>query len=257
MSVRLVLVLLGTALGLFLARGILHFDPASYCRFADTQTHFGVPNFWNVITNLGFVWIGVVGLRRAGSFPADVRLLGRIFSAALVATAFGSAYFHWETTPPRLFWDQLPMSVGFGSFVGIVLADRIRAATGRWIGIGLSIVGPISVWNIYYGNGETAFYLALQFGSLIFAILLLLAFPRGSLRRSWILVGIGFYVFAKVLELKDEAIFAVTGFMSGHSLKHLSATAALYAILRAFPISMEEITHDPSRKEVPAPFARA
>ncbi len=257
MSVRLALVLVGTALGLFLARGILHFDPATYCSFADTEKHFGIPNFWNVVTNLGFVWIGVEGLRRSRGFPGDVRLLGRLFSTALIATAFGSAYFHWETTPPRLFWDQLPMSVGFGSFVGVVLANRIRASTGRWVGIGLSILGPISVWNIYYGNGETAFYLALQFGSLIFAILLLLAFPQGTLRRSWIFVGIGFYVLAKVFELKDEAIFVGTGFMSGHSLKHLSATAALYAILRAFPISMEEITHGTERIEMSEPLARA
>jgi hypothetical protein len=36
----------------------------SYHRFADQRTFFGVPNFWNVVSNLPFIAVGAVGLRQ-------------------------------------------------------------------------------------------------------------------------------------------------------------------------------------------------
>jgi hypothetical protein len=35
-----------------------------YHRFADERILFGVPNFWNVVSNLPFVAVGAVGLRQ-------------------------------------------------------------------------------------------------------------------------------------------------------------------------------------------------
>ncbi len=38
-------------------------DPA-YHQFVDTRTLLGVPNFWNVISNVGYLVVGVYALRR-------------------------------------------------------------------------------------------------------------------------------------------------------------------------------------------------
>jgi len=34
----------------------------AYHRFADQRVLFGIPNFWNVVSNLPFVAVGAVGL---------------------------------------------------------------------------------------------------------------------------------------------------------------------------------------------------
>jgi hypothetical protein len=36
----------------------------AYHQFADRRELFGIPNFWNVVSNLPFVILGAVGLRR-------------------------------------------------------------------------------------------------------------------------------------------------------------------------------------------------
>jgi hypothetical protein len=36
----------------------------SYHQFADQRELFGIPNFWNVVSNLPFVAVGAVGLLR-------------------------------------------------------------------------------------------------------------------------------------------------------------------------------------------------
>lgn len=228
------LVGLVTALFLGLKWQTLQFDPISYTsHFADTNAYLGIPNFWNVVTNLGFLLLGVLALRRASEIPAPLRTLGVVFLLSLVGTAFGSAYFHWETTPQRLFWDQLPMSLGFGSFVGMVVADRVDLVWGKRLAIFLCLLGPLSVWNIYHGDGTTQYYLSIQFGTLFFSAVLLLLMPRGSLRSGFVFCGIGVYILAKVFESFDTEIFTRLGF-SGHSLKHLAATVTVYAITRGF-----------------------
>ncbi len=38
-------------------------DPA-YHQFVDVRTLLGIPNFWNVVTNIPFVLVGIFGLAR-------------------------------------------------------------------------------------------------------------------------------------------------------------------------------------------------
>ena len=224
---------LATAILLWLIRDRLHFDPTIYSAgFADQETHLGIANFWNVATNLGFAILGIAGMTGYRRYPEIYRTLGFAFAAAILGVAFGSSYFHYAPSPTTLFWDQLPMSVGFAIFTGMVIADRASPKVGLAIGVALSLVGAGSVWNIYYGNGATEYYLAVQFGSLIFAILTLLATPRNRMRTSLVFVGLIAYIVAKVLETNDAVVFDALKVISGHSLKHVAATLALWAIFR-------------------------
>jgi hypothetical protein len=220
-----------TFITLFSIRAKLWFDPVAYsASFADQETYLGVPNFMNVATNIGFAGLGVFGYLRRNRLSAHYRRLGVLFSFAILGTAFGSGYFHFAPTPYSLFWDQLPMSIGFASFLGIVLADRFNPKAGLLAAGVLSILGPLSVWNIYYGSHETAYYLSLQFGTLIFAILFLLFTRQRSLNTKMILVGVFTYILAKVFETYDAKLFQELHVISGHSLKHIAATVALASI---------------------------
>jgi hypothetical protein len=61
--------LMAASLAALLLLPPIHQDQA-YHRFADERTLFGVPNFWNVVSNLPFVAVGAVGLRRFHRDPA-------------------------------------------------------------------------------------------------------------------------------------------------------------------------------------------
>src|SRR5215470_203936 len=59
----------------------------SYHGFADARTVLGVPNFWNVVSNLPFMLVGAVGLARCRRDAATTIIFGGIF-----LTGFGSSY---------------------------------------------------------------------------------------------------------------------------------------------------------------------
>jgi len=64
--------------------------------------------------------------------------------------------------------------------------------------------------------------------------LMLLLFRGELLAARWLWAALGAYVLAKVAEYFDGAIYALGGFVSGHSLKHLLAALAAWWTIRAF-----------------------
>lgn len=83
-----------------------------YHRFADQRTIFGIPNFWNVVSNAPFLLVAMWGFRRPGKFvQAWERRAHLILLAGLAAVAFGSSYYHAHPDDATLFWDRLPMAV--------------------------------------------------------------------------------------------------------------------------------------------------
>ena len=99
-------------------------DP-SYHQFADQRTLLGIPNFWNVISNLPFVLVGAIGLWQFGRDRASFVLFLGIF-----LTGFGSAYYHWNPNNDTLFWDRLPMALTFMAILAVAVEERVSAKTG-------------------------------------------------------------------------------------------------------------------------------
>jgi hypothetical protein len=71
-----------------------------------------------------------------------------------------------------------------------------------------------------------------QFYTLVLILLILWLFPARYTRGADLLVAMGFYVLAKVLELSDRRIFNLGHIVSGHTLKHLAAALGVYWIFR-------------------------
>src|SRR5437870_2906440 len=74
-------------------------DPA-YHQFADTRAILGIPNFWNVITNLPFLFVGLAGLAvfRAHNqhrIAPGLRLCFAVFLLGVTLVSFGSACYHY------------------------------------------------------------------------------------------------------------------------------------------------------------------
>jgi hypothetical protein len=221
-------------------------QPQSYHSFADQHSFLGIPNFGDVISNLPFAVIGLLGivfLLRSGSDPASEHFLDSrerwpylVAFAGLLLTAFGSSYYHLDPNNARLVWDRLPMTVVFMSIVAAVIAERVQLRAGLLLLPLFLMAGIASVLQWYaselHGLGDLRFYAAVQAYSAL-VLLIVLLFPAPYSRGSDLAIIVGFYVLAKVLELLDKPIFSHTGHLvSGHTLKHLAAAAAGYWLLR-------------------------
>lgn len=99
-------------------------DP-SYHQFADQRTLLGIPNFWNVVSNLPFVLVGAMGLWQFGRDRASFVLFLGVF-----LTGFGSAYYHWDPNNDTLFWDRLPMALTFMAILAVAIEERVSAKAG-------------------------------------------------------------------------------------------------------------------------------
>jgi hypothetical protein len=100
----------------------------SYHCFADQRPFFGVPNFWNVVSNLPFIAVGVMGLQRFRRNSAAFVIFLGIF-----VTGFGSTYYHWDPSDRTLFWDRLPMTLCFMGILTAVVEERVNAKAGAWL----------------------------------------------------------------------------------------------------------------------------
>ena len=212
-------------------------DPA-YHRFADARTIFGIPNFWNVASNLPFLLVGAHGLlqsRRVAS--PDLATHHRLLSVAVAAVAFGSGWYHLAPSNPALVWDRLPMTVAFMALLSAVIADRISWLAGRALLWPLVVAGIASIaWWVRTegaGAGDLRPYALVQFLPMLLIPLMLLMWRGEGLSSRLLWMALGAYVLAKVAEHFDGALFAATR-MGGHALKHLLAALAAWWILRAF-----------------------
>lgn len=191
-----------------------------YHLFADHRSILGIQNFCNVVSNLPFVLVGVLGLRRFRD------LTSRILFAGVLLTAFGSGYYHLYPNDATLVWDRLPMTLVFMPLVVLVISQWMGTAWGRRVQWPLILFGIGSVlW--WRAEGDLRLYAIAQFGP---ALLLLPAFWFDrSIRRLW--PAAAFYALAKIFETFDGRIYALLS-VSGHTLKHLAAGMATYWIFR-------------------------
>ncbi len=209
-------------------------DPA-YHLFADQRAWLGIPNFLDVLSNLPFAVVGLVGVvvtwRRK---PLEKWPYATLFAGAAL-TAFGSAYYHWAPDNARLVWDRLPMTLGFMGLLCAVVSERVSLALSRWLLVPLMAIGGASVaywhWSELQGTGDLRPYALVQFGSLLVVVLLLVLYHARYTGSAYFFAGIGAYLAAKGFEAADQQIFALGQVVSGHSLKHVAAAAGIACIV--------------------------
>ena len=200
----------------------------SYHQFADQRTVFGIPNFWNVVSNLPFIAVGAAGLLRFHAKPATIVLFLGIF-----LTGFGSSYYHWNPNDSTLFWDRLPMTLGFMAILALVIEERLNAKAGSVLLWPLIAIGVFSLL-LWMWTDDLRLYVWVQFFPILALLLMFLLFPPKYTGTSDWLVAAALYAVAKLLEFYDGAVYSIGSILSGHTLKHLAAAGACFAILRHF-----------------------
>lgn len=250
----LVLFVLAAGAGAYLFLHARIPQPESYHAFADTRTMQRVPNALNVLSNIPFAIVGLLGLRFLGRGPTRnpeasfrpgahsafdsyrERPAYAIFFAGVFLTAFGSSFYHLVPSTPRLFWDRLPMAIAFMSLFATVIAERISVYWSRNLLLPLVFAGVASVvaWRIseQNGAGDLRAYIFVQGFPMIALPLMMLLF-RSRYTHGWMLLAVVvLYGAAKALEHFDAKVFAATDQqVSGHSLKHVVAALATYVVV--------------------------
>jgi hypothetical protein len=234
----------GLAISLFvIAAFIPRFpQPATYHSFADRRGWLGIPNFGDVVSNAGFVIVGILGLYATLRRPVRIHFVDQnekwpylIIFFGLLLTAAGSSYYHLAPDNARLVWDRLPMTIVFMSLVAALIAERINVCAGLTLLPFLLAIGVASVlqwrWTETQGRGDLRFYAAVQLYAMLAVILALFLKPKYT-RGSDLAVLAGFYLFAKLTETFDKQIFSRGHLVSGHTIKHVAAAAGSYWILR-------------------------
>jgi len=225
---RPVLVIAGamivSLLGLLLLPPLL--QDQEYHRFADQRTLFGIPNFWNVVSNLPFVVVGAAGLWRFHRHPATLVLF-----SGMVLTGFGSAYYHLNPDDAALVWDRLPMTLCFAAILAAVIDERVHARAGSILLVPLLAIGVASI-VLWRWTEDLRLYAWAQFFSFFAVVVILRFFELRYTGTYYWVAAIVLYALAKLFEFYDDEIFAAGEILSGHTLKHFAAAAAGFAILR-------------------------
>jgi hypothetical protein len=227
-------------------------DPA-YHHFVDDRTLLGVPNFWNVISNIGYLVVGIYGLARISRVRVPVaRRAYTIFCVAVTLVAFGSSWYHYAPATDSLVWDRLPMSAGFMALLALVLGERVSWQLARRLLWPLVILGVASVlywaWTEQHGAGDLRPYGLVQFLPVVLMPLLLLLFPGNRRSAKWLWWTFAGYVVAKLAEQFDAAIYDAIN-LSGHSIKHfvssIAVLFALFAVLEMRVTDASRALHSP------------
>lgn len=216
-------------------------DPA-YHHFADQRMILGIPNFWNVVSNLPFLLVGLLGLQaiRTGELPGGLHALRPVcwtFFIGVSFVAFGSGYYHWAPSNTTLIWDRLPMTVSFMAFCSAIVGEYIDTAAGRRLLLPLLAVGLGSAIYWYlgelHGNGDLRPYALVQFLPMLLIPLILILYPPRLVPTGYLWGVVVAYGAAKLAELGDGQILHVLGAFSGHSIKHLLGAFGAYGFLLA------------------------
>lgn len=252
MRARLVL-LISVTLALILATAFvprIPQDPA-YHHFADQRTFFGIPHFFDVVSNIPFFFVGLWGLSITARRVHDAERWAYLtLFAGVLLTCFGSAYYHWDPNNQTLVWDRLPMTIAFMALLSAIISERIDRGLGVRLLVPLVLLGFASViyWNRteLAGAGDLRPYVLVQFGTLLLLILVLLLFPPRFTGTRYLIYAFGLYVLAKIFEQLDTPIYHALRILSGHTLKHLAAAAAITCIVialrRRTPIALRQRT---------------
>lgn len=230
-------------------------DPA-YHAFVDTRLLLHIPNCLNVMSNLPFLLFGAWGLGYVHQHGSEVcmpklRAAYVVFFVGVMLTAPGSAYYHLVPGNGTLVWDRLPMTIAFAGMFSIIIGEYMSVRAARTLLLPLLVVGASSVvyWAVTetYGSGDLRPYAVVQFlPMLLIPIILMMYRSRfDSSRYFWLMIG--FYLIAKVFEHFDAAVYGAGSWVSGHTLKHISASltpAVLLYVLMLRNSETRELTAD-------------
>jgi hypothetical protein len=228
---------------------------SGYHAFADQSALIGVPHGADVLSNIGFALVALWGLLRLWPMRGPGRQGYRLFLIALLLTAAGSALYHLAPGDARLVWDRIPIALACAGLLAAVRAESLQKRSSL---AGSVLLGAFAVLSVFWwyvsgpdGTGDLRPYLLIQ--GLPLALIPLWQWIYGAPHRDRLAFGaaLSLYVLAKWAELNDQALLDALGVISGHTFKHMLATAAA-AVLVARLVARQREQRSQQPREVTA-----
>ncbi|RKP25162.1 hypothetical protein SYNPS1DRAFT_29093 [Syncephalis pseudoplumigaleata] len=235
-------------------------DP-SYHRFADNRSLGPIPNAGDVLSNLAFAVVGILGCSRMFTYERRSPLAGGRrwvrsrreailgFFSSVAMIALGSAYYHWTPNNATLVWDRLPMTIAFSTVLSSVVLERFHPVFGsRTAYYCIVVLGTASVAWWHYTEDLLPYFVMQACPFILYPISLLLTRkpPTQAPGTEWkMLVCVVLYALAKLAEVEDKTLFEATHhIVSGHTVKHLLAavcTAIFGSVVLYAPNTLPEV----------------
>ncbi|MCL9682657.1 ceramidase domain-containing protein [Legionella maioricensis] len=210
----------------------------SYHQFADVRQIWGIPHFWNVVSNIPFLLVSILGFIslqkqwKNNNLTAKEAIVFFILFFGVFLIGIGSSYYHWAPDNDRLVWDRIPITIVFMSLLSLTVMERINSNLGFRLLTPFIALGIFSVlywyWTELSGQGDLRLYGLVQFYSIFLIVFILFFFPCSYPPLKSYVWMIVFYGVAKIFEHYDPMIY---GLISGHTLKHLCAAISTYFIV--------------------------
>jgi len=207
-----------------------------YHLFTDSEEILGISNFHNVLSNLPFLLVSIMGIKFLLKNNQFEGVFEKVISWTLILSmgflCFGSSFYHYNPNNFTLVWDRLPMTLIFSSLFSLVLWDQLGEKVGRWAFIVFIPLGTFSVFYWWYtelmGLGDLRPYIFVQFFPML-SIPVILIFSRNRYHLKPLIYVTVFYFLAKIFENFDREFLEMVNY-SGHSLKHIFAAISAYFI---------------------------
>jgi hypothetical protein len=203
-------------------------QPQSYHQFADKRPFFGIPYFFNVISNLGFLWAGQYGLKylaaNSSSHLSLKRMYGIFFTFVFLG-GLGSAYYHLMPNNFTLFFDRLPMIIAIMALFSSIISERTDLRLGYTLMWPLIVLASASVVYWEYTEmkncGDLRAYGYAQLLPIFWIPYMLLKNPVAEEDDTlWLMII--FVAIARLGEVLDGVFFTLTfHLVSGHTIKHI------------------------------------
>ena len=215
-------------------------QPQQYHEFADHSLWAGIPHAADVLSNLGFALValwGSVRLWPQRNHP-DIRAgwVGYIvFLIALLLTSVGSTYYHLGPDDWRLVWDRLPIALACAGLLAGVRGQLVPRVNVKFEVVALAAFALASVawWYVgqQSGSGDLRPYLMLQVAPLVLIPVWQTVCGADRADRLWFGFALLLYVLAKIAEVHDHEMHSTLGWITGHTIKHLLASAAAWVLV--------------------------
>ena len=225
-----------TAIALLSVAGIFILSPIEqdkeYHNFCDSEAIFNIPNFWNVVSNIPFLVIGLIGLYKTTTLE-ETKIQYIMFFLGISLVAIGSGYYHLNPNNNTLVWDRLPMTIAFMSLFSIIISEFIDLKIGLKSLLPSILIGLLSVvyWIVF---NDLKIYILVQFFP-VFAIIVILSFFRSKYNLTigyWLLLLA--YIIAKIFEHFDYQTQNTLKLLSGHTLKHIVISIGIFSLLYTY-----------------------
>src|SRR5262249_42093467 len=121
--------------------------------------------------------------------------------------------------------------ISFAAIFSLIAQERVGKRVGSILLWPMLAIGLASLL-IWLWTDDLRLYFWEQFFPGVVLMALFALFPARYTRAHYWIIAAGLYGLAKLFEFADDRIYSLGNLLSGHTLKHLSAAAACFVILR-------------------------